>query len=83
MLPPISDPLSPPNIATQPAATQPTKGIVLRVGAALAPIDVPTKRPVPSALPIALMHASLFRAAVMSPLVVELNQAVSQSMIYG
>ena len=66
MLPPISDPLSPPNIATQPAATQPTKGIVLRVGAALAPIDVPTKRPVHFAAPTASMQASLFRAEVIS-----------------
>ena len=57
MFPPISAPCSPPNIATHPAATQPTKGMVLRVGAAAAPTLVPTSLPVPSALPTALIHA--------------------------
>ena len=37
ILPPISAPWLPPNIATHPAATQPTKGIDERVGAAAAP----------------------------------------------
>ena len=37
MLPPMLAPCSPPNIATHPAATHPTNGIVLRVGAAAAP----------------------------------------------
>ena len=66
MLPPISAPWLPPNIATHPAATHPTNGIVLRVGAAAAPTLVPTSLPVPSAPPIALIHASLFRAALIS-----------------
>ena len=64
MLPPISAPWLPPNIATQPAATQPTKGIEVRLGAAAAPTLVPTSLPVPSALPIALIQASLFLISV-------------------
>ena len=53
-------PCSPPNIATHPAATHPTNGIVLRVGAAAAPTDVPTSLPVPYALPPALIQARSF-----------------------
>ena len=64
ILPPISAPCSPPNIATQPATTQPTKGMVETVGAAAAPTDVPTRRPVPFALPIASIHASLLSLVV-------------------
>ena len=37
MLPPMLAPCSPPNIAIQPAATQPTKGIDDTAGAAAAP----------------------------------------------
>ena len=66
ILPPISAPWLPPNIATHPAATHPTNGIVLRVGAAAAPTLVPTSLPVPSADPIALIHASLCLAATIS-----------------
>ena len=58
-MPPTSAPLFPPNIATHPAATHPTNGIELRVGAAAAPTLVPTRRPVPSAPPIALIHSSV------------------------
>ena len=43
-----------------PAATQPTKGILLTGGAAAAPTLVPTSLPVPSALPTALIHAKSF-----------------------
>ena len=66
MLPPISAPWLPPNIAIQPAITQPTKGIEETVGAAAAPTLVPTSLPVPFAAPTASIHASLFRAEFIS-----------------
>ena len=66
MLPPISAPWLPPNIATQPAATHPTNGIPLTAGAAAAPTLVPTSLPVPSAAPTALIHASFCLKAVIS-----------------
>ena len=59
-------PCSPPNIAIQPAATQPTKGIEETAGAAAAPTLVPTNLPVPSALPTALIQASLFHIVFIS-----------------
>ena len=60
MLPPMLAPCSPPNIAIQPAATQPTKGIDDTAGAAAAPTLVPTSLPVPSAIPTALIQARSF-----------------------
>ena len=59
MLPPISAPWLPPNIAIQPAANHPTNGMPDTAGAAAAPTLVPTSLPDCSPPPTAFIHASV------------------------
>ena len=59
MSPPIFDPCSPPNIVIQPEAIQPTKGMLAKAGATLAPILEPTILPDCFPPPIASMHSTV------------------------